>query len=188
METICAFLALRAGDSPVTGEFPAQRPVTRSFDVFFHLHPNKRLSKPSWGWRFETQWRSLWRHCNGFVTPHFCCVEPHFSRLIKSIRFYNENISAIILLYQNGIILSYADSSQHYIALKYYLVYSLPDFVWMKRIFQCRSTAIVASSIVILNFVGHFFLKRFVPLNKFETYGRYGNLQYKRQVAVKHCF
>ena len=27
------------------GEFPSQRPVTRSFDVFFDLHPNKRLSK-----------------------------------------------------------------------------------------------------------------------------------------------
>ena len=28
-------------------EFPAQRPVTRSFDIFFDLHPNKRLSKQS---------------------------------------------------------------------------------------------------------------------------------------------
>ena len=32
-----------------TGEFPAQRPVTRGFDVFFDLCPNKRLSKQSWG-------------------------------------------------------------------------------------------------------------------------------------------
>ena len=29
---------LYVGNSPVTGEFPAQRPVTRSFDVFFDLH------------------------------------------------------------------------------------------------------------------------------------------------------
>ena len=28
---------------------PAQRSVTRSFDVFFDLHPNKRLSKQWWG-------------------------------------------------------------------------------------------------------------------------------------------
>ena len=28
---------------PVLGEFPAQRPVTRSFDVFFDLRLNKRL-------------------------------------------------------------------------------------------------------------------------------------------------
>ena len=32
-------------NSPVIGEFPTQRPVTRSFDVFFDLRPNKRLSK-----------------------------------------------------------------------------------------------------------------------------------------------
>ena len=33
-----ALLALCAGNSPVIGEFPSQRPVTRSFDVFFDLH------------------------------------------------------------------------------------------------------------------------------------------------------
>ena len=33
METFSALLAPGAGNSPVTGEFPAQRPVTRSFDV-----------------------------------------------------------------------------------------------------------------------------------------------------------
>ena len=49
METFSAILAIRAGNSPVTREFPAQRPVTRSFDVFFGLRPNKRLSKESWG-------------------------------------------------------------------------------------------------------------------------------------------
>ena len=32
------------------GEFPAQMPVTRNFDVFFGLRPNKLLSKQSWGW------------------------------------------------------------------------------------------------------------------------------------------
>ena len=36
-----------AGNSPVTGGFPSQRPVTRSFDVFFDLRLNKRLSKQS---------------------------------------------------------------------------------------------------------------------------------------------
>ena len=47
METFSALLAVYAGNSPVTGEFPAQRPVTRSFDVFFDLRLNKRLSKQS---------------------------------------------------------------------------------------------------------------------------------------------
>ena len=64
METFSALLALCAGNSPVTGEFPAQRPVTRSFGVFFDLRLNKRLSKQSWGWWFETLSRPLWRHCN----------------------------------------------------------------------------------------------------------------------------
>ena len=43
---------------------PTQRPVTRSFDVFFDLRPNKRLSKQWWGWWFETLSRPLWRHRN----------------------------------------------------------------------------------------------------------------------------
>ena len=45
METFSALLAICAGNSPVSGEFSAQRPVTRSFDVFFDLCPNKQLSK-----------------------------------------------------------------------------------------------------------------------------------------------
>ena len=48
METFSALLAICAGNSPVPGEFPTQRPVTRSFDVFFDLRLNKRLSKQSW--------------------------------------------------------------------------------------------------------------------------------------------
>ena len=66
METISALLAIYAGNSLVTGDFPAQRSVTRSFDVFFDLRLNKRLRKQSWGWWFETPSRPLWRHCNGF--------------------------------------------------------------------------------------------------------------------------
>ena len=46
------------------GEFPTQRPVTRSFDVYFDLPLNKRLSKQPWGWWFETLSWSLWRQCN----------------------------------------------------------------------------------------------------------------------------
>ena len=45
VKTFSALLALCAGNSPVTGEFPSQRPVTRRFDVFFDLRLNKRLSK-----------------------------------------------------------------------------------------------------------------------------------------------
>ena len=64
MEPFSVLLALCAGNSPATGEFPAQRPVTRSFDVFFDLRLNERLSKQSWGWWFETPSHTLWRHCD----------------------------------------------------------------------------------------------------------------------------
>ena len=70
MEIFSALLAFCAGNSPVTGEFPIQRPVTRSFDIFFSLRLNKRLSKQSWGWWFETLSRPLWRHCNVTVMLH----------------------------------------------------------------------------------------------------------------------
>ena len=50
METFSALLAICAGNSPV----PTQRPVTQSFDVLIGLRLNKRLSKQSWGWWFDT--------------------------------------------------------------------------------------------------------------------------------------
>ena len=79
METFSALLAIYAGNSPVSGDFPAQRPVTRSFDIFFDLRLNKRLSKQWWGWWFETLSHPLWRHCNGwnYSFPNFngCSVE-----------------------------------------------------------------------------------------------------------------
>ena len=35
MEAFSALLALCARNSPASGEFPSQRPVTQSFDIFF---------------------------------------------------------------------------------------------------------------------------------------------------------
>ena len=52
------------------GEFTDHRWIPRtkasdgSFDVFFDLHPNKRLSKQSWDWWFETPSHPLWRLFN----------------------------------------------------------------------------------------------------------------------------
>ena len=66
VETFSALQVLCMGNSPVTGAFPAQRPMTLSFDVFFDLHLNKRLSKQPWGWWFETPSRPFWRHCNDY--------------------------------------------------------------------------------------------------------------------------
>ena len=89
MEIFSALLAICAGNSPVPGEFPAQRPVTRSFDVFFDLRPNKRLSKQCWGWWFETPSRPLWHYCNVYWPLHWHCgnrkIHVVNERLYKSI-------------------------------------------------------------------------------------------------------
>ena len=63
MNTFSASLTICAVNSPVTGEFPAQRPLTWSFDVFCDLRL-KRLNKQSRRRGFETSPRPLWRHCN----------------------------------------------------------------------------------------------------------------------------
>ena len=75
---------LCAGKSPGTGEFPARRPVTRSFDVFFDLRPNEQLSKQSWGWWFETPSHSLWRHCNAVVHAMLYSITHRISRRFSS--------------------------------------------------------------------------------------------------------
>ena len=61
------------GEFTGPGEFPTQRPVSRSFDVFFDLRLNKRLSKQPWGWWFETPSCHydvivMWWNCNVGVT------------------------------------------------------------------------------------------------------------------------
>ena len=84
METFSALLIICAGNSPVTDEFLAHRPVTRSFDVFFDLRLNKPLSKRSWGWWFEAPSCSLWRHCNENCRHHSC--REHISRWNETYR------------------------------------------------------------------------------------------------------
>ena len=71
METFSALLARFAGNSPVAGEFPAQRPVMGIFNIFFDLPLNERLSKQSWGRWFETSLCPLWRHCNVRVNGYW---------------------------------------------------------------------------------------------------------------------
>ena len=62
------------GEFTGPGEFPTQRPVTRSFDVFFDMLPNKRFSQQSWGWWFETPSLSLWRHRNDSAPMEYAPV------------------------------------------------------------------------------------------------------------------
>ena len=79
-------IVIFAGNSSVTGEFPAQRSVTWSFDVFFDLRLNKPLCKQSWGWWFETPSCSLWRHCN--VMP----IMTILTAFVEHILFFSKCI------------------------------------------------------------------------------------------------
>ena len=84
--------------------FPAPRPVTQSFDVFFDLCLNKRLSKQSWGWWFETLSHPLWRHCNKCGQLHsdmswcvlFCPWLSHSIALIDQLVFYVLNAYLLV--------------------------------------------------------------------------------------------
>ena len=82
------------GEFTGPGEFPAQRPVTRDFDVFFDLRPNKLLSKQSWGWWFETPSHPLWRHRNdnNVYAPKHMQDGIHFANDIFKCIFLTENI------------------------------------------------------------------------------------------------
>ena len=86
METFSALLGLWVENSPITREFPAQRPVTRSLDVFFDLRLDKRLSKH---WLFETPSHSLWRHCNGISFLVLIFPEVGLLNRFQSIPLFN---------------------------------------------------------------------------------------------------
>ena len=64
LKTFSTLLALCAWNSLATGEFPSQRPVARSFDIFFDLCLNKQLNKQLRHRWFETPLCSLWCHHN----------------------------------------------------------------------------------------------------------------------------
>ena len=117
-ENIFALLAICAGKSPVSGEFPAQRPVTRGFDVFFDLHLNGRLSKHSWGWWLETPSRPLWRDGNDFtgasavtlckVDHNLTIIKRKKNKTKKSLIFYCVLLSLYLgRIYCNNIFFSH---------------------------------------------------------------------------------
>ena len=99
METFSALLAICAGNSPVTGELPAQRPVTRSFDVFFELGLNERLSKKSWGFWFETPSRPLWCHSNGFFLVVVLLLCETLSVILQTLKDINQRMPVTVAEY-----------------------------------------------------------------------------------------
>ena len=111
METFSALLAICAGNSPVSGEFPAQRPVARSFDVFFDLRVNKRLSKQSSGWWFETLSRPFCRHRNDKISIDYSTQYRYNTNVVSCLP------TPIHLLTHNGQETPYGDIgvSQHWL-------------------------------------------------------------------------
>ena len=85
---IFSVTGLLCGEFTCPGEFLAQRPVTRSFNVFFRLRLNKRLSKQPRGWWFETPPWSLWRQCNDIFYFSLTMYQRHIvDTLAKSIDY-----------------------------------------------------------------------------------------------------
>ena len=133
METFFALLAICGeGNPPVKGGFPSQRPVTRSFDVFFDLCLSKWLSKqPRRRW-FETHRRSLWLwcHCNEWFLHRASLVSRdktdwHSVALVKyhtSWFFSRAGNTGTWALFQYPIrrliLRSYEDSKQRVLYLK----------------------------------------------------------------------
>ena len=102
METFSALLAICMGNSSVTGEFPVQRPVTWSFDVFFDLGLNERLSKQSWGWWFEMPSPPLWHHSNISIN-----IAPHWivQIMAKKVLIFSEKWFCLYFLSHNFLLI-----------------------------------------------------------------------------------
>ena len=77
LETFSALLAFCVGNSPVIGEFPAQRPVTRSFDVFFDLGLNKCLNN-------NREVGDLRRHRTYYADIVTWCTDSFVDSIIRS--------------------------------------------------------------------------------------------------------
>ena len=89
---------LGAGNSPATGDFPSQRPVTRSLHIFFDLRVNNRLCRQSRRRRFEMQSGSLWRHCYEF---------RHFLQLLQpSSHSFVATLGHRLLKLQHGFVIT----------------------------------------------------------------------------------
>ena len=134
METFSALLAICAGNSPVPGEFPAQRPVTRRFDVFFDLCLKKQLSKQSWGWWFETLSRRLWRHFNDILGSR----PLHFDELVECFIIISLRAETSVCdVIQNSLVEPYLYSYHFLISLNLNQ-FSIFDIIWsIEYLIEC---------------------------------------------------
>ena len=119
IETFSALLSICAGNSPVPGEIPAKRSVTRSFDFFFWSAPDIWLSKQSWGCWFETPSRPVWWHRNGYSNPLNHAQLNNFDNIWGLIKLYF--ISSPILFLKS---IWYIHGTYYLICSKQHIVYN----------------------------------------------------------------
>ena len=112
------------GEFTGPGEFPTQRPVTRSFDVYFDLRLNKRLCKQSWGWWFETLLCPLWRHSNGILDKG----KGWWSSSTAAVNtIENEYLFLISCIHYSDLIMTTMASQITSLTVVYLIVYSDAD-------------------------------------------------------------
>ena len=127
-------------------------PVARSSDVFFDLRLNKRLSKKSRGWRFETPSGPLWRHRNATSTP------------ILWLRF-TPNIKLAVV---NWILEAYRYA---FIVRRAGLLWSQQDFEWRWSVPLFKCLTVLEFSFILFNLcllITFFnFIMNYVPIVTF---------------------
>ena len=121
METFSALLAICAGNSPVSGEFPAQRPVTRSFDIFFDLRKDPLMVAIHFERRFDASMKYVinsQEYPIGKVKDFFYRVEFQIrviyycscNYLVTTYFFWIENIPQDISCDTRDVLVQYIDS------------------------------------------------------------------------------
>ena len=113
IKAFSTLLASFAGNSLLTGEFPAQRPMTRSFDVFFDLCLNKKLSKQWWGWWFE------------MPSPHY-----DVTVMKKNKEMWMITLQSMDFIYN---IIIYKKSKWHCPCYEMKLILKCIYFIWLKQ-------------------------------------------------------
>ena len=117
METCSALLVFCAGNSPVTGELPSQRPVTRSCDVLFDLLLRKHLN---------TQPRRRWFEMH-IRTPLYWCFIQWFGKMLHQwSRDWNCKHSNSRIIPINSIVLGVTICVHR-------IVYTIVINFWFKR-------------------------------------------------------
>ena len=132
----------------MTGGFPSQRPVTRGFDTFFDLRPNKRQSKQSRRRWLETPSRSLWRHCNETAVT----MESSMW-LLMVCRLFDARPSTIIVTETN---MKYAPVEYSSVSW-YFITYHIHEINWNQHYYDidhvCRSSFVMHQTYWLMYFI-----------------------------------